>query len=214
MNKMILDSVGSFFERRCSGRGGEAKCRPIRDGQSQTRRKETSNMVVGGLIADRLLDMTGETGNGKKSLAKSLGSTVAKNVAEALLSDVELKPKPKAKGTKKDLVKPQRPDPTGLTAKLRPKPKRRITKKSPPEEEEVQHMDTRIGSQKREETDHHHRIRRSTVKTQHLNGWRYLTLKENNRQEQDQRQRHQHHRLLHQHQHNQHKRKDNKNEGS
>ena len=45
---------------------------------------------------------------------------MAKNVAEALLPNVERKPKLKAKGTgtKKDLVKPQRPDPTGLTAKL------------------------------------------------------------------------------------------------
>ena len=120
--------------------------------------------VVGGLIADRLLDTSGEMGNEKTSLAKSLGSTVAKNVAEALLPDVEHKPKPKAKGTKRYPLKPQRPNPTGLTAKLTPRPKRKITSKSPPEEEEVEHMDTsaeasrgsrdpRAGSQKREETD-------------------------------------------------------------
>ena len=114
-------------------------------------------------------------GNEKTSLAKSLGSTVAKNVAEALLPDVEHKPKPKAKGTKKDPLK-SKTNPTGLTAKLTPKPKRRITKKSPPEEEEVEHMDTRAGSQKRErerEQNHHHKHPRSTTKTQHLNGWRY-----------------------------------------
>ena len=105
--------------------------------------------VVGGLIADRLLDTSGETGEEKKSLAKSLGSTLAKNAVEALVPDVEHKPKPKAKGTKKTPLKPQRPDPTGLATKMTPKPKRRITKKSPPEEEEVEHMDTRAGSQKR-----------------------------------------------------------------
>ena len=160
--------------------------------------------VVGGLIADRLLDTSGETGEEKKSLAKSLGSKLAKNAVEALVPDVAHKPKPKAKGTKKDPLKPQRPNPTGLTAKLTPKPKRRITKKSPPEEEEVEHMDTRAGSQKREETNPSSRNTKKHRKNP--------TPKrmENIRQEQDQRQKHQHQRHhLHQHQrqNNHHKRK-------
>ena len=168
MNRTIMDSVGSTDSDSAGIEEEEAKqsvFQSLRDKIKPAGKKllkeavkavaTSQGGVVGGLIADRLLDTSGETGEEKKSLAKSLGSTLAKNAVEALVPDVEHKPKPKAKGTKKTPLKPQRPDPTGLTTKMTPKPKRRITKKSPPppEEEEVEHMDTRAGSQKREETD-------------------------------------------------------------
>ena len=165
MNKTIMDSAGSTDSASAGIEEEEAKqgvIQSLKDKIKPAGKKllkeavkavaTSQGGVVGGLMADRLLDTSGETGNEKKSLAKSLGSTVAKNLAEAVLPDVEHKPKPKAKGTKTTPLKPQRPDPTGLTTKMTPKPKRRITKKSPPpppEEEEVEHMDTRAGSQKR-----------------------------------------------------------------
>ena len=165
MNRTIMDSVGSTDSDSAGIEEEEAKqsvFQSLRDKIKPAGKKllkeavkavaTSQGGVVGGLIADRLLDTSGETGEEKKSLAKSLGSTLAKNAVEALVPDVEHKPKPKAKGTKKTPLKPQRPDPTGLAQKITPKPKRRITKKSPPppEEEEVEHMDTRAGSQKRE----------------------------------------------------------------
>ena len=165
MNRTIMDSVGSTDSASAGIEEEEAKqsvFQSLRDKIKPAGKKllkeavkavaTSQGGVVGGLIADRLLDTSGETGEEKKSLAKSLGSTLAKNAVEALVPDVEHKPKPKAKGTKKTPLKPQRPDPTGLAQKITPKPKRRITKKSPPppEEEEVEHMDTRAGSQKRE----------------------------------------------------------------
>ena len=164
VNQTIMDSVGSTNSASAGIEEEEGKksviqavmdkVKPVGKHMLKEAAKAIATSqggVVGGLIADRLLDTSGETGNEKKSLAKSLGSTVAKNVAGAILPDVEHKPKPKAKGTKKTPLKTQRPDPTGLATTFTPKTKRRITKKSPPEEEEVEHMDTRIGSQKREE---------------------------------------------------------------
>ena len=172
MNRTILDSVGSTESASAGIEEDEVKhsvlqhvinkakenAKPLAKKMVKEAAKAIATSqggVVGGLIADRLLDTSGEVGQEKKSLAKSLGTNVATSLVEAVLpDDGEKKPKSKPKGTKKDLVKPRQSGASSSTTRVRPAPKRRITKKSPPveEEEEVEHMDTRAGSQKREGT--------------------------------------------------------------
>ena len=170
MNRTIFDSVGSTDSASAGIEEDEVKHSVLQHVINKAKEnakplgkkllKEATKAiavsqggVVGGLIADRLLDTSGEAGQEKKSLAKTLGTKVATSLADAILpDDVEKKPKAKAKGTKKDLVKPNRSGASSSTTKVLPTPKRRTTKKSPPEEEEVEYMDTRAGSQKRENT--------------------------------------------------------------